>query len=147
MPCGPGCGANVRHTPAPSTHASSANTAHPAAALHCAATMALADRPVSAMPSPGPQNTSPPTAGARSCARRAMHQLTVPRNTSALVMPASSRSAGQPAGQGSARPAVSSAVATSPARTSQAFSVVMSRPLPRRRSSHGKAMYSSAPAR
>jgi len=69
-----------------------------------------------------------------------MHQLTVPRNTRREQSLAVSRSAGQLAGQGSARPAVSSAVATRPARTSQAFNVVISSRLSKRRSSHGKAM-------
>lgn len=134
---------NTAQAPAHSTAASRLKAAQPAAALQPAATMALVGRPVMTMPSPGPQNINPPHAGRPRCASRPMHQLAVPRNTSALATPASMRSSGHTAGQGSASMPVSSTVATSPPRTS----VALPGTPPSRRPSHGSAMYKSAPAR
>lgn len=82
--------------------------------------MALAARPVSAMPTPGPQKTSPPMDGRPSTVRRTMHQAATLSSTKALATPAAKRSSGQAPGSGSAMAAVSSTVATSPARASRA---------------------------
>jgi len=132
------------HAKAASSAANMAKVAQPAAALQPAATIAPTGSPVTTMPSPGPQKISPPSAGCPSRARRAMHQLAVPRNTRALATPASNRKAGHTPGTGSASRAVNSAVATSPPRASAAL------PGTRRgarRASQGSAMNNRAPAR
>ena len=122
---------------------SSPNTAQPAAAGHCSATMALADSPVSTMPSPGPQKINPPSAGWPSATSRSMHHTETFKNTSALATPAANRSAGQVPGSGNAMPSVSSTVAASPQRASRAAC----HRCRARGATQGSAMQASAPIR
>lgn len=142
----PACCADPRTTGQTSAHStaqSSPKAAQPAAAGQCADTMALAERPVSTMPRPGPQKISPPSAACPDATSRAMHQDDTLRNTTALATPAAARSHGQAPATGRAMPQVSSTVAARPQRVSgapcQARAV--------RGASHGRAMQARAPAR
>ena len=82
--------------------------------------MALADKPVSAMPRPGPLKISPPSAGCPSATRRNMHQAAILSSTTALATPAPNRNAAQAHGKGNAMASVSSTVAASPQRARRA---------------------------
>ena len=105
--------------------------------------MALADKPVSTMPSPGPQKISPPSAAWPSATSRTMHHTETLRNTSALATPAANRSAGQAPGSGNAMPSVSSTVAASPQRASR----TACHRCRARGATQGRAMQASAPIR
>ena len=105
--------------------------------------MALADSPVSTMPSPGPQKMRPPSAGWPSATNRTMHHTETFKNTRALATPAAKRNAGQVSGNGNAMPSVSSTVAPSPQRASRAACQTWRA----RGATHGSAMQASAPIR
>ena len=79
--------------------------------------MAVTAKPLTVMPSPGPTNMIPASAGAPSSLSRARHQPEAYTKTRALATPASPRHSAHDAGHGNAMLSVSSTVAASPKRT------------------------------